>query len=201
MLNIPAYLERIACAGPVVPTTEVLRDLHRAHMLSVPFENLDIALGRKIVCDEEAFIRKIVERRRGGFCYELNGAFAGLLRAIGFKVTARIGPGAVSSAERILPDCAVKILDLLLRDRVQTRVETGLVARCGVLVKHALLDRFVESGDRLPENLVGPLLVTFSERLTQVAQRAAQSGSVGAVASRAFLSLTGALQRRKMICH
>jgi len=87
MLNVPAYLERIACAGPVVPTTEVLRDLHRAHMLSVPFENLDIALGRKIVCDEDAFIRKIVERRRGGFCYELNGAFAGLLRAIGFKVT------------------------------------------------------------------------------------------------------------------
>jgi N-hydroxyarylamine O-acetyltransferase len=56
-------------------------------MFSVPFENLDIALCRKIVCDEDAFLRKIVERRRGGFCYELNGAFSGLLRAIGFDVT------------------------------------------------------------------------------------------------------------------
>jgi N-hydroxyarylamine O-acetyltransferase len=87
MLNIPAYLDRIAYTGPLAPTAEVLRSLHRAHLFSVPFENLDIALGRKIVCDEDAFVRKIVERRRGGFCYELNGAFAGLLRAIGFQVT------------------------------------------------------------------------------------------------------------------
>jgi N-hydroxyarylamine O-acetyltransferase len=87
MLNVPAYLDRIAYTGPLAPTPKVLRGLHRAHLLSVPFENLDIALGRKILCDENAFIRKIVERRRGGFCYELNGAFAGLLRAIGFQVT------------------------------------------------------------------------------------------------------------------
>jgi N-hydroxyarylamine O-acetyltransferase len=87
MLNLRAYLDRIAYSGPLVPASEVLRNLHRAHLFSVPFENLDIALGRKIVCDEDAFIQKIVERRRGGFCYELNGAFAGLLRAIGFQVT------------------------------------------------------------------------------------------------------------------
>jgi N-hydroxyarylamine O-acetyltransferase len=87
MLNVPTYLDRIAYTGPLVPNPEVLRNLHRAHLLSVPFENLDIALGREIVCDESAFVRKIVERRRGGFCYELNGAFAALLRAIGFQVT------------------------------------------------------------------------------------------------------------------
>jgi N-hydroxyarylamine O-acetyltransferase len=87
MFNVPAYLERIAYTQPVAPTAEALRGLHRAHMFSVPFEKLDIALGRKIVCDEDAFFRKIVDRRRGGFCYELNGAFAGLLRAIGFDVT------------------------------------------------------------------------------------------------------------------
>ena len=87
MLNVPAYLDRIAYTEPVAPTLEVLRSLHRAHLLSVPFENLDIALGRKIACDESAFIRKIVEGRRGGFCYELNGAFASLLRAVGFQVT------------------------------------------------------------------------------------------------------------------
>jgi N-hydroxyarylamine O-acetyltransferase len=87
MQNVPAYPDRIAYTGPLTPTLHVLRNLHRAHLLSVPFENLDIVLGRKIACDEDAFIRKIVERQRGGFCYELNGAFAGLLRAIGFKVT------------------------------------------------------------------------------------------------------------------
>jgi N-hydroxyarylamine O-acetyltransferase len=87
MLNVPAYLDRIAYDGPVVATPEVLRNLHRAHLISVPFENLDIALGRKIVCNEDAFIHKIVDQRRGGFCYELNGAFAGLLRPIGFNVT------------------------------------------------------------------------------------------------------------------
>ncbi len=87
MADVAAYLDRIAYAGFVSPTAEVLQRIHRAHLFSVPFENLDIPLGRKIVCDEEAFLRKIVERRRGGFCYELNGAFAALLRALGFKVT------------------------------------------------------------------------------------------------------------------
>lgn len=56
-------------------------------MLAAPFENLDIGLGRKIICDEESILRKVVEQRRGGFCYELNGAFAALLRELGFKVT------------------------------------------------------------------------------------------------------------------
>ena len=87
MLNPSAYLARIGYSGSLAPTAATLRDLHRAHMLSVPFENLDIALGRKIVCDEARFVGKIVKQRRGGFCYELNGAFAVLLRALGFQVT------------------------------------------------------------------------------------------------------------------
>ena len=87
MVNVPAYLDRINYAGPTSPTVETLRGLHRCHMLTVPFENLDIGLGRKILCDEDAFIRKIVGQRRGGFCYEMNGAFAALLRELGFRVT------------------------------------------------------------------------------------------------------------------
>ncbi len=87
MLGVNAYLERIGYQGSTAPTFDTLRAIHRAHLLSVPFENLDIARGRKIVLDEEALIRKIVERRRGGFCYELNGAFAALLRSLGFQVT------------------------------------------------------------------------------------------------------------------
>ena len=87
MLNVSAYLGRIGYTGSGTPTLETLRGLHRAHLFTVPFENLDIPLGRKIVCEEDAFLSKIVERRRGGFCYEMNGAFAALLRELGFKIT------------------------------------------------------------------------------------------------------------------
>ncbi|HEX8536198.1 MAG TPA: arylamine N-acetyltransferase, partial [Cystobacter sp.] len=63
-----------------------LRALHRRHIESIPFENLDIHSQRPIVLDEAAFFEKIIRQRRGGFCYELNGLFAALLRALGFQV-------------------------------------------------------------------------------------------------------------------
>src|SRR5580700_4468710 len=87
MVDIPAYLARIHYSGPTEANAETLRALHRAHLVAVPFENLDIHLGRKITVDEAAILNKVVGLRRGGFCYELNGAFAALLRALGFRVT------------------------------------------------------------------------------------------------------------------
>jgi len=81
------YMERIGYRGPLRPSVEVLRKLHRRHMLSVPFENLDILLGRPIILSENAFYDKIIKHRRGGFCYELNGSFASLLKKLGFKVS------------------------------------------------------------------------------------------------------------------
>jgi N-hydroxyarylamine O-acetyltransferase len=63
-----------------------LRALQVAHLMSVPFENLSIHAGESIVLDEDALFTKIVEQRRGGFCYECNGLFAGLLRELGFDV-------------------------------------------------------------------------------------------------------------------
>jgi len=87
MLDVVSYLGRISYSGPTEPIANNLRRIHHAHMLAVPFENLDIALGRRIVLDEDAIVNKIVEQRRGGFCYELNGAFGALLRALGFPVT------------------------------------------------------------------------------------------------------------------
>jgi len=87
MIDVPAYLARIGYSGSTAPGAETLRALHRAHMLTVPFENLDIALGSRIVVDQDVCVRKVVELRRGGFCYELNGAFAALLEALGFRVT------------------------------------------------------------------------------------------------------------------
>jgi N-hydroxyarylamine O-acetyltransferase len=86
-MDINAYLKRIKYSGPRAPIAETLRKLHRAHVLMVPFENLDIHLGRAIILNEKKFFEKIVRQKRGGFCYELNGSFACLLRALGFKVT------------------------------------------------------------------------------------------------------------------
>lgn len=85
-MDITAYLHRIDYAGSLEPTADVLRELHHAHILTVPFENLDIHLGRPIVLNEEHLFDKIVSHRRGGFCYELNGLFAALLKELGFEV-------------------------------------------------------------------------------------------------------------------
>jgi len=86
-MNTAAYLQRIRYRGPLAPTAETLRQLHGAHLLAVPFENLSIHWGEPIELDDEALFEKVVVRRRGGFCYELNGLFAALLRALGFEVT------------------------------------------------------------------------------------------------------------------
>ena len=81
-----AYLNRINYHGSLEPNAETLRDLQVAHLLAVPFENLSIHSGEPIVLEDEALFEKVVQRRRGGFCYELNGLFAWLLRNLGFKV-------------------------------------------------------------------------------------------------------------------
>ena len=86
-MDVDSYLERIAYDGPREPGEATLVALHRAHMLAVPFENLDIHLGVENVLDPEHVFDKVVTRRRGGWCYELNGSFARLLEALGFVVT------------------------------------------------------------------------------------------------------------------
>jgi len=86
-MDVQPYLRRIDYQGSLSPGIDLLRSLHRAHLFTVPFENLDIHFGREIVCDESRILRKIVNEKRGGFCYELNGAFAALLRALGFRLT------------------------------------------------------------------------------------------------------------------
>lgn len=83
-MNIRHYIERIKYSGPLAPTTEVLANLQTAHLLHVPFENLDIHYNRPI--DLTNLFDKIVTRKRGGFCYELNGLFYELLKEIGFTV-------------------------------------------------------------------------------------------------------------------
>jgi N-hydroxyarylamine O-acetyltransferase len=80
-------LERIRYGGSREPNLRNLRSIQHAFLESVPFENLDIHIGREISLEPAAVHEKIVLRRRGGFCYECNGLFADLLAALGYEVS------------------------------------------------------------------------------------------------------------------
>ncbi|GAA4429310.1 arylamine N-acetyltransferase [Georgenia halophila] len=84
---VTAYLTRIGADRPARPDAGSLRDLQVRHAMTVPFENLDVHLGEPVVLDADALVDKVVTRRRGGFCYELNAAFGHLLAALGFPVS------------------------------------------------------------------------------------------------------------------
>ncbi|MCX4980845.1 arylamine N-acetyltransferase [Streptomyces sp. NBC_00572] len=85
--DVRAYLRRIGAERPDRADTDALRDLQLRHLLTVPFENLSIHLGEDIVLDEKALLDKVVGAHRGGFCYEVNTAFAVLLRGLGYRVS------------------------------------------------------------------------------------------------------------------
>jgi len=88
-MDVDAYLNRLAVARPAAADLEALRHLQERHLAAVPFENLSIHLGEHVSLDEDALFDKIVRRRRGGFCYELNGLFAALLRSLGYDASLR----------------------------------------------------------------------------------------------------------------
>lgn len=90
-LDVAAYRTRIAHEGPLTPTIETLRALHPAHVATIPFENLDVVLGRSIPIDVESLQDKLLRRRRGGYCFEHNLLFAALLDRAGFAVTRLAG--------------------------------------------------------------------------------------------------------------
>ncbi len=102
-MNVSKYLARLGVERDhLEPNDEVLRFLQRKHLLTVPFENLDIHWKRPIVLDVESFYHKVVVEGRGGFCYELNGLFNGLLTSLGFAtrlISARVFNGTEHGAE------------------------------------------------------------------------------------------------------
>ncbi|WP_406058159.1 arylamine N-acetyltransferase [Streptomyces sp. NBC_01077] len=85
--DVQAYLQRIGAERPDRADADALRDLQLRHLLTVPFENLSIHLGEDIVLDEKALLDKVIGAHRGGFCYEVNTAFAVLLRGLGYRVS------------------------------------------------------------------------------------------------------------------
>lgn len=97
-IDLAGYLARISVVeGDLKADAETLRRLQERHLLSIPFENLDIHWKRPISLDLGRFYDKIVEEKRGGFCYELNGLFNELLKRLKFQtklVSARVFNGA-----------------------------------------------------------------------------------------------------------
>lgn len=117
-MDINAYLQRINYRGSLAPTAQTLRELQLAHLFTIPFENLSIHSGEPIILDDAALFEKVVVRRRGGFCYELNGLFAALLRQLGFDVT--MLSASVANAEGIFgPDFDHMSLLVTLNDSEQ----------------------------------------------------------------------------------
>lgn len=96
-MDIKQYLERIQYRKKTEVSKEVLWELQKAHLLAVPFENLDIHCQQEISLNLAAVFDKVVRNKRGGFCYELNGLFYFLLKSIGFE--AKMVSGRVATTE------------------------------------------------------------------------------------------------------
>jgi N-hydroxyarylamine O-acetyltransferase len=101
-IDVSAYLARIGHPPVGEPGTDALRSLHLAHVGSIPFENLDILLGRPIRLDLPALQAKLINARRGGYCFEQNLLFADVLEQLGFAVT-RLAARVRLGTTRLLP--------------------------------------------------------------------------------------------------
>ena len=86
-MDLKPYLDRIQYDGPLAPTIDVLRDIQLAHACSIPFENLDVLLGRGISIEDDAIEHKLVHDHRGGYCFEQNSLLMRVLTEIGFSVS------------------------------------------------------------------------------------------------------------------
>lgn len=164
-VDLSAYLKRINYNGPLTPTADTLRQLHLAHLRSVPFENLSIHSDEPIVLSDNALFEKIVTRRRGGFCYELNGLFAALLRELGFNVTmlsaevsnatGELGPEfdhmalLVALSDRWLADVGFgdSFRQPLLLDDKTEQLQNGDAYRIDAAGDHLVLMRRVATGE------------------------------------------------------
>lgn len=83
-----AYLQRVRYDGKIAPTVDTLKALHHAQLYGIPFENFDIQLGRAINLHPKAIFEKLIQKNRGGYCFELNGLFLMALKSMGFDVRA-----------------------------------------------------------------------------------------------------------------
>ena len=108
-LDLEAYRSRVGYTGDWQPTIETLVNLHLAHTTSIPFENLDILLGRSIRIDLASIQNKLIGQRRGGYCFEQNTLFAEVLKSLGLPVTI-VAARVRFRAHRILPRTHILLL-------------------------------------------------------------------------------------------
>jgi len=123
-MNINKYLNRINYTGTLSPTIENLYQLQKVHLLNIPFENLDIHYGHPINLSLSKFYGKIVTKRRGGFCYELNGLFNSLLKVLGYNskiISAKVYDDKKNSFGREYDHLAI----LVALDKAEYLVDVG----------------------------------------------------------------------------
>lgn len=109
-VDIDAYLARLDVAGPVPPNLENLERLQRAHLTAVPFENLDVFARRGVRTDDEWTVSKVVTAHRGGWCFELNGAFAALLEELGYVVIRHAATVSFASTTSIPTHLTLRVI-------------------------------------------------------------------------------------------
>ncbi|MFJ9517216.1 arylamine N-acetyltransferase [Kitasatospora sp. NPDC101801] len=100
--SITGYLQRLGLGQELEPTLDNLRRLHRAHVERIPYETLDFQLGRPVGLDPAESVDRIARRGRGGYCFQLNGAFRLLLAELGYRVTMhRVGVQGTGDQEPV----------------------------------------------------------------------------------------------------
>ncbi|MEX1153362.1 arylamine N-acetyltransferase, partial [Parvibaculum sp.] len=100
-IDLDAYFKRIGYSGSRAPTLDTLKAIHYAHAVSIPFENLDVLAKRPILLDHASLQKKLVTDGRGGYCFEVNGLFAAVLRQLSFDLTTLIGRVRWMSPEEV----------------------------------------------------------------------------------------------------
>ncbi|WP_042336959.1 arylamine N-acetyltransferase family protein [Paraburkholderia ferrariae] len=113
--DLDRYFARIGYGGPRAATLDVLRTLHRLHPLAIPFEGLDAFAGRPVSLRLDDIVAKLVDARRGGYCFEHNTLFARALAALGFA----IAPLAARVVYGRTPDAVTPRSHMLLRVEVE----------------------------------------------------------------------------------
>ncbi|XP_062513331.1 arylamine N-acetyltransferase, pineal gland isozyme NAT-10-like [Corticium candelabrum] len=163
-MNVDSYFQRISYCGSRLPTLDTLKSLSKAHILTVPFENFDVITKESIKIDEELLYDKIVNRRRGGFCYELNGLFRWLLKSLGYDVIYLAGRVLNRRTKVLGPEFDHMILSVAIPDRQDERylVDVGLpiCGGCPLLIVDGAVDR---QGDLDIRLRVGSLDTWFLE--------------------------------------
>jgi len=164
-VDLAAYLARLGYTGPRTPTRDVLAEILRRHVCTIPFENLDVLLGRPIRTDADSVVRKLVHDHRGGYCFEQNHLLLYALRALGFAAEPMIAR---------------------VRWQVPAETATGLT--------HMLVRVALEGRDWLADAGMGSLSLTAPLEMIDGLEQdtpttgAGWSGAVSCLPSRCFLT-------------